>query len=126
MNFEELWNTPLIEGADRVDPAIFASMQPRRVPFEVASLSDARMVEAYKKAHSWNSSEAANDLEMIKTKEICRKCLLHVKVCREFGKSLKQYEIEQYKAEKQKREDKKKEEEAEQHKAEKQKRKANK
>ncbi|KAH8378016.1 hypothetical protein KR093_008495, partial [Drosophila rubida] len=82
---------------------VLASMEPRRVPFEVASLSDARMVEAYKKAHSWNTTEAANDLEMVRSKGICRKCLLHVKVCRTFGNNLKQYEAEQYQAEKQKR-----------------------
>lgn len=60
--------------------------------------SDIQMIRAYKKAHGWNVSEAPNDWEMIYSKTICRKCLLHRKVCRTFGHNLKRYEAELHSA----------------------------
>lgn len=76
------------------DKNLFASMQPHRVPHGTPSSSDIQMIRAYKKAHAWNVSEAPNDWEMIYSKTICRKCLLHRKVCRTFGHNLRKYEAE--------------------------------
>lgn len=69
-------------------------MQPHRVPHDIPSSSDIQMIRAYKMAHAWNISEAPNDWEMIYSKTICRKCLLHRKVCRTFGHNLRKYEAE--------------------------------
>lgn len=69
-------------------------MQPQRVPYGMSSGNDIQMIRAYKIAHSWNVSEALNDWEMIYSKTICRKCLLHRKVCRTFGHNLRKYEAE--------------------------------
>lgn len=73
-------------------------MKPYQVPFEKPTGSDAQMVSAYKAVHTWNIMEAPNDLEMIQSKTICRKCMLHTKVCRQFGHHLKRYEIDSHKA----------------------------
>ena len=70
-------------------------MQPYRVPLETTSGSDALMAAAYRKAHAWNVYEATYEMEMISTKTICRKCLLHTKVCRTYGHNLKKQETDE-------------------------------
>ncbi|XP_023165921.1 uncharacterized protein LOC111596092 [Drosophila hydei] len=93
-SFEEMWNGSNSPENTEVEDNIFASMQPYRVPLSMSSGSDLRMAMAYRKAHAWNVIEATNEMEMISTKTICRKCLLHTKVCRTYGHNLKKYEMD--------------------------------
>ncbi|XP_064556327.1 uncharacterized protein LOC135440873 isoform X1 [Drosophila montana] len=93
-SFEEMWNGSGSPTGNELDDDIFASMQPYRVPLATAAGSDAQMAMAYRKAHAWNVYEATYEMEMISTKTICRKCLLHVKVCRTYGHNLKKYETD--------------------------------
>ncbi|KAM8718018.1 hypothetical protein ACLKA7_004686 [Drosophila subpalustris] len=100
-SFEEIWSSSSSpQNGDSNVRNMFASMQPYRVPFEKPTGSDAQMVLAYKAMHSWNVVEAPGDLEMIQSKTICRKCMLHTKVCRQYGHNLKNYEAQLHLAKK--------------------------
>ncbi|XP_062139731.1 uncharacterized protein LOC133848255 [Drosophila sulfurigaster albostrigata] len=71
---------------------IWASMRPYRVPYEEPKGSDARMMAAYKKAHAPDAPQASSQLAMVRGGNICRKCLLHIEVCRIYGENLKKSE----------------------------------
>ncbi|XP_034113435.1 uncharacterized protein LOC117573992 [Drosophila albomicans] len=71
---------------------IWASMRPFRVPYEEPKGSDARMMAAYKKAHAPGAPQASSQLAMVQGGNICRKCLLHIEVCRIYGENLKKSE----------------------------------
>ncbi|EDW03300.1 uncharacterized protein LOC6561554 [Drosophila grimshawi] len=92
-NFEEMWNC---SPPDNMNKDIFATTQPVSVPFEMQTESDVQMLEAYKKAHLWDVYEVTKEMEMIDTKIICRKCLLHRGLCNTYGHNLKKYEAEQH------------------------------
>ncbi|XP_017849620.1 uncharacterized protein LOC108604594 [Drosophila busckii] len=93
-SFEDMWKSlsPPTIGQDH--KSILSTLEPYRVPYEVSMGTEPRMVRAYKLAHTWNVYEASFDMLMIGSRNICRKCLLHTKVCHTIGFTLKQREAE--------------------------------
>ncbi|KAH8387552.1 hypothetical protein KR093_007737 [Drosophila rubida] len=71
---------------------MWVPLRSHRVSYEQPEASDARMMEAYKKAHASDSSIGSADMAMVQRGNFCRKCLLHVKVCRSFGENLRKAE----------------------------------
>lgn len=75
----------------REAPPLWESMQPRRRdPSEPLDETEARLIKVFKENHIINAPEASQDMEMIYTRSICKKCLLFRHVCQIIGNHVKE------------------------------------